>query len=70
MKEEPQEKEFEKYAGLFDLSGSDYRRPFLSGGDMYFLVALKPRNRKYPVIGENQNGTCYKFPRNVLADLR
>lgn len=67
---EPQEKEFEKYAGLFDLSGSDYRRPFLSGGDMYFLVALKPRNRKYPVIGENQNGTCYKFPRNVLADLR
>ncbi|MGB2453995.1 MAG: SprT-like domain-containing protein [Akkermansiaceae bacterium] len=67
---EPQEKEFEKYAGLFDLSGSDYRRSFLSGGDMYFLVALKPRNRKYPVIGENQNGTCYKFPRNVLADLR
>jgi hypothetical protein len=37
---------------------------------MYFLVALKPRNRKYPVIGENQNGACYKFPRNVLADLR
>jgi hypothetical protein len=67
---EPQEKEFEKYAGLFDLSGSDYRRSFLSDGNMYFLVALKPRNRKYPVIGENQNGTCYKFPLNVLADLR
>ena len=66
---EEQEKEFEKYAGLFDLSRSDYRRSFLSDGDIYFLVALKPRNRKYPVIGENQNGTRYKFPRNVLATL-
>jgi hypothetical protein len=66
---ELQEKEFEKYAGLFDLSRSDYRRSFLSDGDIYFLVALKPRNRKYPVIGENQNGTRYKFPRNVLATL-
>lgn len=66
---EPHERAFERDAALFGLSASDYLREFTSDGQSYRLVALKPRNRKYPVIGENQNGTRYKFPRDVLKNL-
>ena len=65
----PEERNFERHAGLFGLVANDLRRVFLSNGERFQLVALKPRNRKYPVIGENENGTRYKFPRDVLEKL-
>jgi predicted SprT family Zn-dependent metalloprotease len=67
--EDPAQRDFAKHAGLFGLQPEDYRRTFLSNGELFQLIALKPRNPKYPVIGENQNGTRYKFPRDVLANL-
>ena len=66
---DPAQRDFARHAGLFDLKNEDYHRPFISDGTMFRLVALKPRNPKYPVIGENQNGTRYKFPRDVLRNL-
>lgn len=65
----PEEKAFEEYAGLFGLEAGDYQRPFVSQGKPYRLVALKPRNPKYPVIGVNRDGKRFKFPRDVLQNL-
>lgn len=66
---EPAEREFAKQAELFGLDARDYRRVFLSDGEPFHLVALRPRNPKYPIIGENENGTRYKFTRDVLRNL-
>ncbi|MDA7862622.1 SprT-like domain-containing protein [Akkermansiaceae bacterium] len=66
---DPAEQDFAAYAGLFGLSEEDYGRYFTSQGKRYQLVALKPRNRKYPVIGVNAKGQRYKFSREVLEEL-
>lgn len=62
----PEERLFQQTAPLFGLTFEDYRRRFVSGGEVFELVALKPRNRKYPIIGQNAQGTSYKFPLEVL----
>ncbi len=63
----PEERLFQETAPYFGLTFEDYRRPFQSGGEVFQLTALKPRNRKYPVIGQNAQGTSYKFPIEVLT---
>ncbi|MEN8773429.1 MAG: SprT family zinc-dependent metalloprotease [Akkermansiaceae bacterium] len=65
----PALREFNEHAGLFGLDSEDFKRAFISEGRVFRLVALKPGSPKYPVIGEDQNGTRYKFPRDVLANL-
>ncbi|MGJ8725880.1 MAG: SprT family zinc-dependent metalloprotease [Roseibacillus sp.] len=62
----PEERLFQQTAPLFGLTFDDYHRLFQSGGQVFRLVALKPRNRKYPLIAENERGTQYKFPIEVL----
>lgn len=64
----PEERLFHETAPLFGLTFEDYRRVFQSGGEAFQLIALKPRNRKYPLIGENAQGTRYKFPLEVLSE--
>jgi len=66
---EPGLRDFAQHAPAFGLKGEDFRRPFRSAGREYLLVALKPRNRKYPVIGLDVKGRRYKFERTVLAKL-
>lgn len=66
---DPEERDFEEYAGLFELSSADYLRTFVSGGKPYRLVALKPRSPKYPVIGVSREGKRYKFSREALRGL-
>ena len=66
---DPGRREFELLAPRFGLAAGDFRRLFRSGGERYQLVALKPANRKYPVIGLDARGRRYKFPLAVLADL-
>ncbi|MBK1833684.1 SprT family zinc-dependent metalloprotease [Roseibacillus ishigakijimensis] len=63
---DPEAKQFAELAPLFGLSEDDFRRPFHYEGQAFQLVAFKPRNRKYPVIGENEAGTRYKFPLEAI----
>ncbi len=62
-----EERNFETHAPMFGLTAEDYRRPFRVGLDKYILVEIKPRNRKYPLIGVNGKGKRYKFPLSVLG---
>ena len=62
--------EFALHAHLFGLVEDDFGKAFRSPrGDRFTLVGLKPRNRKFPVIGRDGAGRRFKFPRAVLDAL-
>ena len=65
----PEERDFAELAPVFHLSADDFERVFFFEEKPYRLVALKPQNRKYPVIGLAPHGGRYKFPPEVLEDL-
>jgi hypothetical protein len=66
---DPEKEEFELYAPAFNLSSSDYMRPFRSQGKTYLLTGFRLKNRKYPVIGKDATGQQYKFGLHVLESL-
>ncbi len=65
----PEQRAFGELAPIFGLSVDDYRREFVVGGKTHFLVAIKPRNRTYPIIGETVAGKRYKFSPEILENL-
>lgn len=67
---EPGQREFELYAPMVGLEADDFRRAFRHAGRDYVLIAIKPRNRKYPVIGMDAVGKRFKFPPSALKNLR
>lgn len=54
-------------AKVYGIDPEDYGRAFKIRGKNFTLVGLKPRARKYPLIGRNgADGKLYKFPQQVL----
>ncbi len=63
--------DFALHAHLFGLTAEDFGKTFKSSqGESFVLAGLKPRNRKYPIIGKDAAGQRYKFPSEVLKGLR
>lgn len=61
---------FATACGKYGLDPSDYMKRFRnSGGTAYQLVGIKPRNRKYPIIGLRDDGKRFKFGAHVLREL-
>lgn len=61
---------FERYAGLFGLQASDYKREVTSGKKKYRVVSLVPGN-KYCVVGvELRTGKRYNLTRDCLNQLK
>lgn len=58
--------QFELYAGLFGLSPSDYGKEFSAMGRRFCLVGFKPKSPKYQVVGVDDHGKRYKFPKSVI----
>lgn len=56
------EAEFKKGCWKFDLNKSDFGRKFESNGEVFTICGLKPRSRKYPVLGKRADGKVFKFP--------
>jgi predicted SprT family Zn-dependent metalloprotease len=65
----PEEREFASLAPLFNLTEEDYGRFFFQNQKPFQLIGIKPKNRKYPIIGRAPNGAHYKFPPEVLDNL-
>jgi len=65
-----EQKEFEKYASLFDLKASDYKRKFMSNGKQYTLTGIAPSRPKFPLLGIDERGRTFKFTRSVLEKLK
>ena len=62
--------EFEVLAPVFDLTPEDYQRAFTLNGKSFQLVGFKMKNRKYPIIAQDDRGQLYKFEPTVLDKLR
>lgn len=60
-------KEWDRYCYRFGLKPEDYGSMFESRGTTFKVVGLKPKSRRYPIIGENDNGMRYKFPATILG---
>ena len=62
---------FAAACGKFGLSVEDYGKRFHNsqGTAVYKLVGIKPRNRKYPIIGLRSDGQRFKFGPQVLKGL-
>jgi hypothetical protein len=59
---EAERSEFELYAFRFGLTGKEFGKTFTHGGKSYEITGIKPRCRKYPILGTNTRGKTFKFP--------
>lgn len=50
----------------YGLKPEDFNRQFTDGKNVFFLRAIKPNNRKYPIIAERTDGRMYKFTVDIL----
>ena len=54
--------EFTKNAILYGLNAEDFGKEFTVAGKTYVICGLKPKARKYPILGTDyQTGKVYKF---------
>lgn len=53
--------DFHKNAERFGFKKTDLGRPFTLNGNLYTLVGMKTRSRKYPMIAANTSGKRFKF---------
>ena len=66
---DPKETEFRKYAQRFGLEPDDYGRLFKTYNGVYRVSGIKPRGKKYNVLGDHINsGKTYKFPASAVVD--
>lgn len=61
--------EFESQAGVFGLTAAHYKQEFMVNNKHFKLIGIKLSNRKYPIIGIDENGTKYKFEPSVLDSI-
>lgn len=63
------EVEFKENAYRYGLNPDDFGKLFSSNDNVYRIVGLKVKNRKYPIIAENVgNDRNYKFPAHVVKN--
>jgi hypothetical protein len=66
---DPKETEFRKYAARFGLQPDDYGKMFKTYNGVFRICGIKPRSRKYSVLGESTtNGKVYKFREQAVKD--
>lgn len=63
--------DFARNAALFGLKAEDYGREFSTFGGTFTLCGIKPRNRKYPILGKCvRTGKTYKHMLAVVNQLK
>ena len=66
---DPKETECRKYAQRFGLEPDDYGKLFKTYNGVYRVSGIKPRGKKYNVLGDHINsGKTYKFPASAVVD--
>jgi hypothetical protein len=66
---DPRETEFRKFAALYGLEPDDYGKMFKTFNGVYRVCGVKPRGKKYNILGESiTNGKTYKFRIDTVKD--
>ncbi len=58
---DPAREAFARNAPLLGLRAEDYERSFSFKGRRFTLVEIRPRNRRFPLLGRDEAGQLYKF---------
>ncbi len=59
-------RDFKNNAGLYGLEPDDLGKTFEQNGETFTIKGLKTRNRKFPIIAENNKGQSYKFGEQMV----
>jgi hypothetical protein len=59
--EEADKAEWDAYCGKFGLKSDMFGKVFVLGGKTYKIIGIKPKARKYPVVGQVGSGGKYVF---------
>ena len=63
--------DFARHAVLVGLKAEDYGREFRTFNGTYTLCGIKPRNRKYPILGKcTRSGKTYKHTLQSVDQLK
>lgn len=54
--------DFKTYAEIYGLKPDDLGKEITIGNNKYTIKGLKPRSKKYPIIGEKGDGRRFKLP--------
>ena len=66
---DPKETAFRKFAPLYGLEPDDYGKMFRTHNGVYRVCGIKPKARKYPVLGSHiHTGKTYKFRLDTVKD--
>lgn len=66
-KDDAAQREWDKNAFKFGLKSEDFGKTFGYNNDLYEIVGIKPKSRKYPILGKDSAGKTYKFPVSALG---
>ena len=62
--------EWERNAPMFGLDKDLFGKTFSMNGNQYEITEIKPRSRKYPVIGKDlKTGKSFKFAADTVSSL-
>ena len=58
---------FRRNASLYGLEPDDLGMEFSSRGEAFTLIGLRPRSRKYPMVGRRSDGKVFKFSEEAMV---
>lgn len=66
VKSNEEKKQWDALCLSYGLKPEDFNRQFTYGKNIFFLRAIKPNNRKYPIIAERADGKAFKFTTDII----
>ena len=62
--------DFIRHAPIYGLTADDFGREFTTYNGTYAICGIKPRSRKYPILGKCiATGKTYKFMQSAVVDV-
>jgi len=58
-----------RLAPRYGLSPNIYNTSFNYKGSVFYLKEIKPKNRKYPIIAERDDGVSFKFTPSLILEF-
>ena len=64
--EKEQKENWNHLAPMYGLPENLFNSKFQHNGRTFFLKDIKPRNRKYPILANREDGRTYKLPVDLV----
>jgi hypothetical protein len=61
-------KDWDANCALFGFKPEDFGKTCIIQGQKFTISGIKPRSRKYPILGTDVNGKTYKLPTTISVN--